>query len=76
VVDSGNATGGLVAPELFKSLNVELTELYSEIDGTFPNHHPDPTVEKNIKDLIALMKTGKYDVGIAYDGDADRVGGC
>lgn len=74
VIDSGNAAGGLVAPELFKSLNVELTELFSEIDGTFPNHHPDPTVEKNIKDLIALMKTGKYDVGIAYDGDADRVG--
>ncbi len=74
VVDSGNAAGGLVAPELFKSLNVELTELYSEIDGSFPNHHPDPTVEKNIADLIDLMKTGKYDVGIAYDGDADRVG--
>ena len=74
VVDSGNAAGGLVAPELFKSMNVELTELYSEIDGTFPNHHPDPTVEKNIQDLIKMMKTGKYDVGIAYDGDADRVG--
>jgi phosphomannomutase/phosphoglucomutase len=60
VVDSGNACGGLVAPELFNSLNVELTELYSEIDGTFPNHHPDPTVEKNIADLIDKMKTGKY----------------
>ncbi|MEA2076502.1 MAG: phosphomannomutase/phosphoglucomutase [Candidatus Marinimicrobia bacterium] len=74
VVDSGNAAGGLVAPELYKSLNVELTELYSEIDGTFPNHHPDPTVEKNIAELIKLMKTGNYDVGIAYDGDADRIG--
>ena len=74
VVDSGNAAGGLVAPELYKRLNVDLTELYSDIDGTFPNHHPDPTVEKNIADLIDLMKTGKYDVGIAYDGDADRVG--
>ncbi len=74
VVDSGNAAGGLVAPELYKALNVELTELYSEIDGTFPNHHPDPTVEKNIAELIKLMKTGNYDVGIAYDGDADRVG--
>lgn len=74
VVDSGNAAGGLVAPELFKALGVDLTELYSEIDGTFPNHHPDPTVEKNIQDLIKMMKTGKYDVGIAYDGDADRVG--
>ena len=74
VIDSGNAAGGLVAPDLFKLLNVELTELYSEIDGTFPNHHPDPTVEKNMRDLINLMKTGNYDVGIAYDGDADRVG--
>lgn len=75
VVDSGNAAGGLVAPELFKSMkNIELTELFSEIDGSFPNHHPDPTVEKNLKDLIDMMKTGKYDAGIAYDGDADRVG--
>lgn len=75
VVDSGNAAGGLVAPQLFKSMkNVELTELYSEIDGSFPNHHPDPTVEKNMKDLIDMMKSGKYDAGIAYDGDADRIG--
>ncbi|MDD3965677.1 MAG: phosphomannomutase/phosphoglucomutase [Candidatus Neomarinimicrobiota bacterium] len=75
VVDSGNAAGGLVAPELFKAMkNIELTELFSEIDSTFPNHHPDPTVEKNLEALIALMKTGKYDAGIAYDGDADRVG--
>ncbi|MFA6617696.1 MAG: phosphomannomutase/phosphoglucomutase [Candidatus Neomarinimicrobiota bacterium] len=75
IVDSGNAAGGLVAPELFKALdNVELTELYSEIDGTFPNHHPDPTVEKNIAELVKMMKTGKYDIGIAYDGDADRIG--
>lgn len=75
VVDSGNAAGGLVAPELFKAMkNIELTELFSEIDSTFPNHHPDPTVEKNLEALIALMKTGEYDAGIAYDGDADRVG--
>ena len=74
VVDSGNAAGGLAAPDLFKRLNVELTELYSEIDGSFPNHHPDPTVEKNLTALIEIMKTGKYDVGIAYDGDADRIG--
>ncbi|MDZ7797681.1 MAG: phosphomannomutase/phosphoglucomutase [Candidatus Marinimicrobia bacterium] len=75
VVDSGNAAGGLVAPQLFKSMkNVELTELYSEIDSSFPNHHPDPTVEKNLKDLIDMMKSGKYDAGISYDGDADRVG--
>lgn len=75
VVDSGNAAGGLVAPELFGAMkNIELTELFSEIDSTFPNHHPDPTVEKNLEALIALMQTGKYDAGIAYDGDADRIG--
>ncbi|MBW6458693.1 MAG: phosphomannomutase, partial [FCB group bacterium] len=73
VADSGNAAGGLVAPELFSSMkNVELTELFSEIDPTFPNHHPDPTVEKNMLDLIKLMKTGNYDIGVAFDGDADR----
>ena len=75
VADSGNAAGGLVVPELFAAMkNVELTELFSEIDPTFPNHHPDPTVEKNMLDLIKLMKTGKYDIGVAFDGDADRVG--
>lgn len=74
VLDSGNAAGGLVGPELFKQLGAVVTELYSEIDPTFPNHHPDPTVEKNLKDLIDLMSTGKFDMGFAFDGDADRVG--
>ena len=74
VMDCGNAAAGINAPELFKSLGVELTELYCEPDGTFPNHHPDPTVESNLVDLIDLMKTGEYDVGLAFDGDADRVG--
>jgi len=74
VLDSGNAAGGLVGPELFKRLGAEVKEMYSEIDPTFPNHHPDPTVEKNVKDLIEVMSTGKYDMGFAFDGDADRVG--
>jgi phosphomannomutase/phosphoglucomutase len=74
VLDSGNAAGGLVGPELFKLLGADVTEMYSEIDPSFPNHHPDPTVEKNLKDLIDVMSTGKYDMGFSFDGDADRVG--
>ena len=75
VMDCGNAAGALCAPRIFKKLkNVELTELYSDIDPTFPNHHPDPTVEANLVDLINEMKTGKYDIGVAFDGDADRIG--
>jgi len=74
VMDCGNAAAAINAPELFKSLGIELKELYCEPDGTFPNHHPDPTVEKNLIDLIDLMKSGNYDVGLAFDGDADRVG--
>ncbi len=74
VLDSGNAAGGLAAPELFRRIGAEVTELFCDVDGSFPNHHPDPTVEKNLAVLIKEMKTGKYDLGIAYDGDADRVG--
>ena len=74
VMDCGNAAGAICAPDVFKNMNVELTELYCDVDGTFPNHHPDPTVEENLKDLIYLMKTGDYDIGLAFDGDADRVG--
>ena len=74
VMDCGNAAGAILAPDIFKDMNVELTELFCDIDGTFPNHHPDPTVKENLVDLIALMKTGEYDIGVAFDGDADRVG--
>ncbi|MFC1581617.1 phosphomannomutase/phosphoglucomutase [Candidatus Neomarinimicrobiota bacterium] len=74
VMDCGNAAGAVNAPEIFRAMNIELTELYCDIDGTFPNHHPDPTVAENLKDLIDLMKTREFDVGIAFDGDADRVG--
>ena len=74
VMDCGNAAAAINGPEVFKALGVELKELFCEPDGTFPNHHPDPTVEENLQDLIAEMKTGRYDAGIAFDGDADRIG--
>jgi len=74
VMDCGNAAGAICAPEIFKNLNVDLTELYCDVDGTFPNHHPDPTVKENLIDLISLVKQGSYDIGLAFDGDADRVG--
>ena len=74
VMDCGNAAGAICAPEIFKNLNVDLTELYCDVDGTFPNHHPDPTVKENLVDLINLVKKGSYDIGLAFDGDADRVG--
>ena len=74
VMDCGNAAGSLNAPEIFKGLGIELTELFCEPDGTFPNHHPDPIVEKNLADLIQTIQSGDYDIGVAFDGDADRVG--
>jgi len=74
VMDCGNATGGLVAPEIFRELGVQLTELYCDVDGTFPNHHPDPTVKENLTDIIETVKSGDYHMGVAFDGDADRIG--
>jgi len=74
VLDCGNAAGAVCAPEIFRNFNIDLEELYCDVDGTFPNHHPDPTVKENLKDLIEKMKTGRFDVGIAFDGDADRIG--
>ena len=74
VMDCGNAAAAINAPSIFKDLGVEQKELFCEPDGTFPNHHPDPTVEENLKDLISEIKNGDYDLGIAFDGDADRLG--
>jgi len=75
VMDCGNAAAAINAPKLFKSFErIELKELFCEPDGTFPNHHPDPTVEENLIELITEVKAGEYDLGIAFDGDADRVG--
>jgi phosphomannomutase/phosphoglucomutase len=74
VVDSGNGCGGLVAPRLLRELGCDVVELFSEPDGTFPNHHPDPTVEKNMEELKKTVVEQKAALGIGYDGDADRLG--
>ncbi|HEX6558971.1 MAG TPA: phosphomannomutase/phosphoglucomutase, partial [Longimicrobiales bacterium] len=74
VVDCGNGTGSLVAIDLLNKTGAQLVPLYCESDGTFPNHHPDPVVDANLRDMIALVKQEKADLGIAFDGDADRVG--
>ena len=74
VIDCGNGAAGCIAPELFKSLGCEVIELYSEVDGNFPNHHPDPGKTENLKDLIQEIKKSNADLGLAFDGDGDRVG--
>jgi phosphomannomutase/phosphoglucomutase len=74
VIDSGNGTASTIAPELFKRLGAEVIPLYCELDGRFPNHHPDPTVPANLKDLIAAVHKEKADFGVAFDGDSDRIG--
>lgn len=74
VVDSANATGGIVGPELYRELGCEVIELYSEPDGTFPNHHPNPSVEATLEVLKGTVVKEHADVGIAYDGDSDRIG--
>ncbi len=74
VVDGGNGTGGVVAVPLLQRMGAEVIGLYCEMDGRFPNHHPDPTVEENIADLRRVVLERRADVGIAYDGDADRIG--
>lgn len=73
-VDAGNGVGALVAEKLLTALGAEVTPLFCESDGTFPNHHPDPTVDENLEDLIAAVRAGGHDVGVAFDGDADRIG--
>jgi phosphomannomutase/phosphoglucomutase len=74
VLDAGNGTAGLAAPRIMKRLGVDVVELFCEPDGRFPNHHPDPVVEENLVALIAEVKRSRADLGIAYDGDADRLG--
>jgi phosphomannomutase / phosphoglucomutase len=73
-IDAGNGPGGVPAVPIFKKLGHEVIELFTEPDGRFPNHHPDPTVVDNLKELIATVRERRCDVGIAYDGDADRLG--
>jgi phosphomannomutase/phosphoglucomutase len=74
VVDCGNGAGAIAAPALFNGLGVDWTCLFCESDGTFPNHHPDPTVVENLQDLIRAVRSERADIGIAFDGDADRIG--
>ncbi|NBD12468.1 MULTISPECIES: phosphomannomutase/phosphoglucomutase [Corallococcus] len=74
VIDAGNGTGGEIAVPLFRSMGFDVVPLFCEMDANFPNHHPDPTVVENLQDLIAAVKREKAEVGIAYDGDSDRIG--
>src|SRR5689334_6356688 len=74
VLDAGNGTAGPVVHRLFQRLNCEVTELFFEMDGRFPNHHPDPTVPANLKHLQDAVKAQKAELGIAFDGDSDRIG--
>ncbi len=74
VVDSGNGIAGASAPDILRGLGCEVTELFSEVDGNFPNHHPDPSKPENLHDLIAALKTTGAELGLAFDGDGDRLG--
>ncbi len=74
VVDCGNGTGSVVAERLLTRIGAQVVPLYCESDGTFPNHHPDPTVDENLEDLIRLVREHRAEVGVAFDGDADRIG--
>ena len=73
-VDCGNGSPGSIAPELYKRLGCEVIELFCDVDGTFPNHHPDPSKPENLEDLIRTLKSSNAEVGLAFDGDGDRLG--
>lgn len=74
VVDCGHGVGGMTAPQLFRALGCEVIEMYCDVDGEFPHHHPDPTVPANLQDIIDKVQSVGADVGLAFDGDADRLG--
>ena len=74
VIDSGNGVAGASAPAIFRALGCEVIELFSEVDGSFPNHHPDPSKPENLRDLINALKTSDAELGLAFDGDGDRLG--
>jgi phosphomannomutase len=74
VVDSGNGVAGASAPAVLRAIGCEVIELFSEVDGNFPNHHPDPSKPENLKDLIATLKSSGAELGLAFDGDGDRLG--
>ena len=73
-VDCGNGVAGMLAPRLYRRLGCEVTELFCEVDGRFPNHHPDPAQPENLVDLIKTLKSGDAELGLAFDGDGDRLG--
>jgi phosphomannomutase/phosphoglucomutase len=73
-VDSGNGVAGPIAPDIYRALGCDVVEMFSEVDGNFPNHHPDPTLAEAVADLQAKVVTEQLDVGLGFDGDADRVG--
>jgi phosphomannomutase len=74
VVDCGNGVAGASAPAIFRAIGCEVTELFSAVDGNFPNHHPDPSKPENLRDLMAALKSGDAELGLAFDGDGDRLG--
>ena len=74
VVDGGNGMGGVTAVPVYRALGIELVELFTEPDSNFPNHHPDPTVAENLQDTIKAVRENNADIGIAFDGDGDRIG--
>ena len=73
-IDAGNGTAGVIAVPLLKKLGCEVFDIYCDMDGTFPNHEPDPTILENMRDLIDLVKREKLEVGVGFDGDGDRIG--
>src|SRR5690606_6440670 len=74
IVDCGNGVAGALAPELYRRMGCKVHELYCEVDGTFPNHHPDPSQPENLQDVIRLLKESDAEIGLAFDGDGDRLG--
>ena len=74
VVDSGNGIAGASAPAILRAIGCEVTELFSQVDGNFPHHHPDPSKPENLRDLIAALRAGDAELGLAFDGDGDRLG--
>lgn len=74
VIDCGNGIAGAIAPQLLRALGCELIELFCDVDGTFPNHHPDPSKPENLQDVIHALRTSDAELGLAFDGDGDRLG--
>ena len=74
VVDCGNGAAGIIAPDLLKAVGCKVIEIFCDVDGSFPNHHPDPGKEKNLVDLVRKVKEVSADIGVAFDGDGDRLG--